>query len=179
MTFPGIGFDKQTDRYAVALIATPVILILLTLLTSVGRIFAKGKTSRGRVRERLVPPFGFLDSKASWLQNTDLLVFVVFPLVSSTSLFLKFLGGEFCLRGPGNVVKGCDVPGAIRAGSVLDHFRYVPLGDSFFRQKYVYQGGPDYAPFWEPCAFVLLWFALGVSLFLWWKELCRPAQEAN
>jgi hypothetical protein len=175
-TFPGLGFDKQTDRYAVALIATPVILILLVAQAVVGRWYATGARAVG-IGPRLVPPFGFGDPKARWLQVVDLTILFAFPLVAGISLFVKFLAGQFCLRGH-ILGKGtaCDVPDATLVGNFGLHFRFVPFGAAFAGRQYVYQGGPDYAPFWEPWSFVLLWIALVIAFALWAKEVLRTSR---
>jgi hypothetical protein len=174
-TIPGLGFDKDTDRYAVALIATPVILILLIALAVAGLWYAREAPLAG-LRERIVPPFGFGDPKAGWLQATHLTILFGFPLTAGISLFVKFLGGEFCLRGqvPGKGI-ACDVPGATLVGNFGLHFHFVSFGAAFAGRQYVYQGGPDYAPFWEPWSFVLLWIALVVATALWAKELLRTS----
>ena len=174
-TFPGLGFDKDTDRYAVALIATPVILVLLIALALVGLWYARERPA-AVLRERLVPPFGFGDAKAGWLQTADLTILFGFPLGAGISLFVKFLSGEFCLRGPVPGKIACDVPGATRVGNFGLHFQFVPFCAAFVRRQYVYQGGPDYAPFWEPWSFVLLWIALVVVAALWAKELFRTSR---
>jgi len=177
-TLPGLIFDRQTDRYAVSLIASPVLLVLLIALAHIARMQAK-TTPKGGWRERLVAPFGFGDRKARWLQNLDLAVLFLFPLASSISLFVKFLSGQFCLRGKGSQITGCDVPGATIVGNFLDHFRPVPFSDAVPLRRYVYQGGPDYAPFWEPWAFVVLWLILVVAVIQWMTELFRVVRPAS
>jgi hypothetical protein len=172
-TFAGLGFDKLTDRYAVALIASPVILTLLTTLAAVGRWYAKEALVSG-THERLIPPFGFGNPKTGWLNGANLAVLFGFPLVAGISLFVKFLGGQFCQRGTESArIVGCDVPGATVVGNFALHFRFVSFSAAFAGRHYVYQGGPDYAPFWEPWAFVLLWIAFILTGALWAVELFR------
>ncbi len=182
---PVIAFDKDTDRYAISLIATPVLLCLLSIELFIGKMLAQTVESK-KFGDRLPPPFGFGDRTNKFLRVMDTVVLLAFPVISSISLFAKFLSGQFCLKGapiPGLPADkqpvACGVVGAKLVGTFGTHFSRVSFSASVLHHEYVYQGGPDYAPFWESWGFVLLWLVVAVMLALFFIAVLKESKQPS
>lgn len=158
---PGISFEKF-DRYAVALVATPIGLIGLGALLGIGTVHASAST-RNEIRRRLPIPFKLGDPDSVFLHVCQIVAFVVLPLLALASLTAKYFKGDFCRQAAQGT--GCGLSGYTRVGDRWDHFSYVAPGEAFASRHFIYEGGPDYWPFWMP---------VGVSL-LWMLALCMLA----
>lgn len=164
---PGVKFEGF-DRYAVALVATPIGLLASSILLCLGAEHAR-KSKSHCLSRRLPVPFRLGDPDSAILQAVQLVSFVLLPVVALVSLYLKYLGGQFCRRAQ-DAAKGCDTTGYVRIGDEWDHFNYVPWGLATKSREFVYQGGPDYWPFWEAIGISLLWVALAAALG--WFLIC-------
>lgn len=162
---PGVKFENF-DRYAVALVATPIGLVATSILLCLGAEYARQSKSK-RFWRRLPVPFTMGDPDSVFLHVVQLTAFVELPWAALVSLYLKYLGGQFCRRAA-DAAKGCDIAGYVRVGENWQHFSYVPWNEAFKSREFIYQGGPDYWPFWEAIAISLLWvvFVAAVGWFL-------------
>jgi len=168
---PGIGFEKNTDPYAAALIAVPICLVLLTILLSLGANHA-ARVKHGSLLVKMPPPFGLADARNRPLHALQLLLFVVFPLVSLATLTLKAFSGQFCVR-DGSTAQACGVTGVKVVGNWGQHFTYVSMSRGIGAHIYVYQGGVEYWPFWLPLLICLLWVTAIYTLALFVHKLTR------
>ena len=161
LKLPGVKFENF-DRYAVALVATPIGLMAISLLLLLGAEYACRSGSK-RLWRRLPVPFKLSDPDSVFLHVVQLSAFIIFPAIALVSLYRKYLGGQFCRRAA-DTAKGCDITGYVRVGESWDHFAYVPWKVAFKSREFVYQGGPDYWPFWEAIGISLLWLLFAASL---------------
>ena len=56
------------------------------------------------------------------------------PALVLVSLYIKYLGGQFCERAT-EMAKGCGTSGYMRIGEDADHFKYVPWPRDQIEQK--------------------------------------------
>ena len=159
---PGLAFEKW-DRYATALVAVPIVLVGLVVLAAIG--ISHARASGAGWRARLPVPFGLTDPESGLLHVAQLFAFVVLPLMGAGSLFAKFLSGSYCRRAAdsGKAV-ACLKEGYVVTGDGV--FRYVSWGDATPSGNYIYEGGPDFWPFWQPVLYCLLWVATLIALAL-------------
>jgi len=150
---PGISFEKF-DRYAVALVATPIGLIGVAVLLGIGIVHGRAST-RTEVRRRLPIPFKLGDPDSVFLHICQIVAFVGLPLLALASLTAKYFKGDFCREAAQGTA--CGLNGYMRVGDRWDHFAYVAPGEAFASRHFIYQGGPDYWPFWTPIGVLLLW----------------------
>jgi hypothetical protein len=167
---PGISFEKF-DRYAVALVATPLSLLGLSALLGVGAAYARA-ASGADIRHRLPVPFKLGDPDSLLLHGTQVAAFVIWPLIATVSLFIKYLGGQFCRKTIG--ATGCGLDGYARVGENWNHFAYVPPADAFSSREFIYQGGPDYWPFWTPVGVCVLWIVMLCILTAFLRNVFKP-----
>lgn len=172
---PGIT-PANVDRYAVALHATPPGLLGLAAVLGFGALHVR-RSDAALARHRLPPPFRLNDPGSLFLHAVQVSAFVILPVAALTSLSRKYLNGTFCRQTSG-VSADCGVSGYVRVGNGLDHFTFVPANLAFKSRAFIYQGGPDYWPFWTPFGITLLWLIV-IAFAIWFSfELFRDKPEA-
>ncbi|MCX4146894.1 MULTISPECIES: hypothetical protein [Paraburkholderia] len=158
---PGIKFEGF-DHYAIALVATPIGLAVLSVLLWIGAGYARRSDSKS-LKQRLPVPFKLGDPDSAFLHAAQLGAFVAFPAIALVSLYIKYLGGQFC-RHAQTGGTGCGAAGYITAGVNWQHFAYVPFGMASKADEFIYQGKATYWPFWEAIGITAMWLLFVVAL---------------
>jgi hypothetical protein len=171
LALPGIAFEKTTDPYAAALIAVPTCLSLLSVLFTLGASHS-ARVKRPNLLLRIPRPFGLADPWNRPLHVVQLVLFVLFPLISVATLTRKVFSGQFCVR-DASAIQGCGVGGVKVIGNWGEHFRYMSVSQAIGAHIYVYQGGVEYWPFWMPLVICLLWVAAICALAVFVRNLMR------
>ena len=171
---PGLAFEAW-DRYAVAMVAMPVGLVGLTVLAVLGT--AHARDSGGGPLHRLPPPFGLADPDSLLLHAAQLFAFVLLPLAATASLSAKFLSGIHCRQVADAAASGCGKSGY----AFVDErpFAFMPWRAATGSGNYIYQGGPDYWPFWEPVLFAVLWVVAVVALAVFARAVLAPGRSLD
>ena len=169
---PGPKF-ADWDRYAIAMVSVPVGLIGIIGLSAVGICYARA-SGESRPLLRMPAPFGLSDPESQALHAAQILAFLVLPLVGIASLFAKFLGGNFCRKVSSGASIACGQTPYEVVGT--DHFRFVSFSSVTPSRAFIYQGGPDYWPFWEPIGFCLLGLAAALML-IWFAATVRNGSQ--
>jgi hypothetical protein len=142
----------------------------------IGTIHARASGDRA-IRRRLPKPFALNDQDSVLLHITQLAAFLLIPVIGTIVLFVKFLSGSYCRQTGGPSVSGCGTGGYERVG--IDHFAYVPLSEVLPSRRYIYEGGADYWPFWEPLIFAAMGLIAVLALAVFVRALLFPGTSGR
>ena len=171
---PGLAFGDW-DPYAVALVSVPVALIGIIVQCLVGSLHAR-KSGDARISRRLPKPFALDDQDSPLLHAAQLFAFLGFPIAGTAVLFVKFTSGTFCRQVAERSAQACGKSHYEVVGT--DHFAYVPFSQVWPQRAFIYEGGADYWPFWQPMIFVALAVGAAIALGAFVHALLTPRLRA-